>query len=187
MLFILVILLLPGVLYGQPLAIEPSELDLGPVKIDVKVQGEIRLSNQSDDELEIVVTINGDGFTATPDTLRLSSKSASAIVVYFTAATVGPATGMLTLRVKSFFKDETFTVPLRASAARPAFALLPANRLDFGAVQIGASATDAFTIKNIGAIPATSGQVVLANPQAPYAIQQTIDSFNRSSFSTRNV
>ncbi len=173
---ILVILLLPGVLYAQPLAIEPSELDLGAVKIDVKVQGEIRLSNQSDDELEIDVTIDGDGFTATPDTLRLSSKSASAIAVYYTAATVGPATGMLTLRVKSFFKDETFTVPLRASAARPAFALLPANGLDFGAVQIGASSTDAFAIKNIGAIPATSGEVVLANPQAPFAIQQAIDS-----------
>lgn len=176
MLLILVFLLLPGVLHAQPLAIEPSELDLGAVKIDVKVQGEIRLSNQSDDELEIVVTIDGDGFTAPPDTLRLSSKSASAIPVYFTAATVGPATGMLTLRVKSFFKDETFTVPLRASAARPAFSLLPATGLDFGAVQIGTSATDAFAIKNIGAIPATSGQVVLANPQAPFAIQQTIDS-----------
>ena len=50
MLLILVFLLLPGVLHAQPLAIEPSELDLGAVKINVKVQGEIRLSNQSDDQ-----------------------------------------------------------------------------------------------------------------------------------------
>ena len=176
MLFYLTILLLPAVLHAQSLSIEPSELDLGAVKIGVQTQGEIRLANQDDDELEIVIAIAGDGFAAIPDTLRLAGKATSDIAVSFDATATGPATGTLTLRIKSLFKDETFTVALQATAARPALALLPTAGLDFGAVLIGDSAADTAVLKNIGSVHAEPGQIAIADPQAPFAIEQIADS-----------
>ena len=176
MLIYLALILLPAMLYAQPIAIEPSDLDLGAVKIGVETQGAIRLSNQDDDELEIVVSINGSGFTTEPDTLRLAGKATASVIVRFAATAVGTATGTLVLRVKSFIKDEIFTVPLQAAAAHPAFALLPTTELDFGAIKIGQSTTAAVLLKNISSVAAEFGAISIADPQTPFAIEQTDDS-----------
>ena len=123
MLHYFAILLLPVALCAQPLSIEPNELDLGAVKIGTETRAEVRLENREEDELKIVIDISGDGFSAAPDTLRLAGNASGDIEVRFGGAAAGPHSGALTLRVKSFFKDESFTVPLQAVVARAALAL----------------------------------------------------------------
>lgn len=173
MLIYLALLLVPVVLHAQPLIIEPSELDLGTIKIGAETQGEIHLTNLENDEVEIVIESGGNGFAATPDTLHLAGKAAGTISVYFSSTTPGPVSETLALRVKSFFKDETFTVALQAAADYPTLSLSPATGLDFGAVQIGDSTTNAIHLKNTGIVAATFGEIALADPQAPFSIQQT--------------
>ena len=165
MLRYLTILLLPAALCAQPLSIEPDKLDLGAIKIGVERRTQVRLENREDDELEIVVNISGDGFTAAPDTLRLAPNASGAVEVRFGGTAAGPHSGTLTLTVKSFLKDERFTVPLQAVAARAVLALSPAAGLDFGAVEIGRAVTDVATLNNIGSVLAELGQIAIGDPR----------------------
>jgi hypothetical protein len=147
------LLFLPSVLHAQPLKIEPPSLDLGPVKIGTTAQVAVRLENREDDELEIVVSSSGEGFATTADTLYLAGKATAAVDVHFTAEAAGAHTGELVLRVKSFFKDETFTVPLQAVAAHPTVEFLPAEGLDMGATDVGQRVTGRIVLKNTGSVP----------------------------------
>ena len=170
MLHYFAILLLPVALCAQPLSIEPNELDLGAVKIGTATRAEVRLENREDDELKIVIDISGDGFSAAPDTLRLAGNASGDIEVRFGRAAAGPHSGALTLRVKSFFKDESFTVPLQAVVARAALALTPVAGLDFGAVEVGRAITDVATLKNIGSVAAEFGHIAISDPSG-FAIE----------------
>ena len=154
MLRLLIVFLLPAALDAQSLSIDPSMIDFGTVKIGAEALVEIRLENLKNEEIEIAVGVNGEGFAAATDTLRLASGVAAVVALRFSAAATGPHEGELNLRIKSFFGDEHLAVPLAAVVARAALTLTPAEGLDFGSVEIGHSATAVATLKNTGLVAA---------------------------------
>ena len=163
MLRLLIVLLLPAVLGAQSLSIDPSMINFGTVKIGAEALAEIRLENLKNDEIKIAVGVNGEGFAAATDTLRLTSSMAAVVALRFSAATTGLHKGELDLRVKSFFGDEHLAIPLAAMVARAALTLAPAEGLDFGSVEIGHSATAVATLKNIGSVAAEFDTIAITD------------------------
>ena len=68
----LLLMALPRVEAGaQVLQIHPQSLDFGIVKIGVRLQERVLLKNSGEADLEVLVRLQGDQFTASPDTLLL--------------------------------------------------------------------------------------------------------------------
>ena len=167
---LLALLLLPAVLCAQSLAIDPNALDLGVVGVGVEARASVSLENLQDDALEVIVATSGDGFGASPDTLRLDGKGVSRVAVRFSATAAGEYAGELTLQVAALFKDERLVVPLQAVAVVPTLALLPTEGLDFGAVPVGQTETATVTVKNTGTVPVVNGRMGVADPPGPFSV-----------------
>ena len=181
---LLALLLLPAVLFAQPLAVTPSALDLGVVGVGVEARASVSVENLQDDALEVTVGISGDGFSALSDTLRLDGKGVSRVEVRFSTPAAGEYVGELTLQVAALFKDQRLVVPLQAVAVVPTIVLLPAEGLDFGAVPVGQVATAAVIVKNIGTA-VVAGRMGIADPQSPFSIEGDVASWPTPGGETR--
>ena len=168
---LLALLLLPAVLFAQPLAIAPNALDLGVVGVGVEARASVSVENLQDDALEVIVGISGAGFGVAADILRLDGKGVSSVEVRFSTAAAGEYAGELILQVAALFKDQRLVVPLQAVAVVPALVLLPSEGLDFGAVPVGQVATAAVIVKNTGPVPVAAGRMNVADLRGPFSVE----------------
>ncbi len=169
-LLLLALLFLPAALRAQSLATDSNAIDLGIVGVGVETRASVSVENLQDDAIEVIVGINGAGFDASPDTLRLGGKSVSRVEVRFRATVARAHVGELTLQVAGLFKDERLAVPLQAAAVVPTLVILPAEGLDFGAVPVGQVATAAVIVKNTGAVSVAAGRLEVADLQEPFSV-----------------
>ncbi len=163
-------LFLAAVAQAQPLQVHPQTLDLGPVKLGTRLQGEVVLENLGSDELEIAVRTEGEYFTASPETLSLAGQTKRTITVDFEARVAGEHQGRLIVEAKTFFKKEPFALSLRAQALRARIHLVPEQTLHMGALPVGETSRKTIALANPGLVALTMDSLYLKAGETPFHI-----------------
>ena len=135
---------------GQSLAVEPSVLDFGVVKLGDRLTRQVELRNTGKDEQEVKVSVAGDAYATTADTLTIAAGAASLLAIELTAADLGEHLGELTVQAEGFFRKEPLTVQLTARVARPKITVTP--RLEFADRSLGERDVVAVEILNEGEV-----------------------------------
>lgn len=151
-------------LLAANLVVEPDSLSMGPVRPGDQVQGEVRVSNSGDDEVEIAVAISGPGFHVEPRTLLLPAGEAKSVTATFRASETGEFSGELLFEIQGFLKKESLHVPLRVGVARGQLRVLPdpSEGLALGAADIGQTAQATVQVHNPGPVPVQLDTVFLS-------------------------
>ena len=173
--FILVLPLLLGALPlveagAQILQIHPQSLDFGTVKIGVRLQERVLLKNTGEADLEVLVRLRGDRFSASPDTLLLEGQAEGSVEVGFTAAAEGSYAGELALQAMGLPTSESLTVTLRGAAARSGLRITPdpARGLQVEPTAIGARSRHSLTLANPSPVPLCIDSLTLHPATGPF-------------------
>ena len=167
------LLLFASALHAQTLQIEPQALDLGTVKLGSSAHGEVFLKNSGTDALNILVRAVGDHFSATPETLALEPGEKDIVTVDFEAQTSGEHQGQLIVQVKTFFKKDPISLPLRAHATRARIHIDPPQTLQMGSLPVGTTARKIITLSNPGSVPLIIDSLYLQTADTPFHLSGT--------------
>ena len=136
--------------YSQSLGVEPALIDFGIVKLGTRIELEAQLHNRGSDEQDVTLTVSGDGFAASLDTLTLAAGTSVTIPIRLVAAELGEQTGRLVVQAEGFFKDDSLSVKLRAQVALPRLAM--ETRLAFPDVPVEGATDAVLKIANTGPV-----------------------------------
>lgn len=160
---------------AQGLQIDPAEVDFGAVKFGTPQGVTIAIKNLDSDEVEILVSVDGAPFSATPASLTLQGGGGGEVEVVFTAAAVGEYQGRLLLQVKNFLKTDEYPVPLRAESAVAALRISPDPQegIDMGAVIAGQTARQRLVLHNLGEVSIALDDIVWADTSTVFQLVKT--------------
>jgi hypothetical protein len=139
----------------------PLSLNLGNVNVGASSSQTLTLANTSSASLSISkVTLTGGGFSASGITLPLSLAAGNQISlkVTFTPASMGAATGSIT--ITSSASNPNLTVALSGVGMMAQIAAVPTS-VAFGSVPIGVSNTQTLTLKDSGNANLVISQVTI--------------------------
>ena len=170
---IFLLLLFASALHAQSLQIKPQTLDLGTIKLGSRAQGKIFLENPGADALNVLVRAVGDYFSASPETLSLEPGGKSVIIVGFEAQASGEHQGQLIVQIKTFFKKDPISLPLRAHATRARIHIDPPQALQMGSLPIGTTARQIITLANPGSVPLVIDSLYLETADTPFHLSGT--------------
>ncbi|MEE2659642.1 MAG: choice-of-anchor D domain-containing protein [Candidatus Latescibacterota bacterium] len=140
---------------AQSVKVNPAVVNLGAVKPGTTGSGKLRLDNLGSDELLVLVRIDGAGFTASADSLKLPGGQSRSLIVEFAAADVGLFNATLGLQVKKLFGAESYEVEIEASVSSPVFTSRPnpALGLEIEATTVGTTSRQTLQLGNAGRVP----------------------------------
>ena len=115
----------------------------------------------------------GDYFSASPETLALEPGKKNIITVDFAAQTSGEHQGQLIVQIKTFFKKDPISLPLRAHAVRARIHIDPPQALQMGPLAVGTTARQSITLANPGSVPLVIDSLYLQTPDTPFHLSGT--------------